>query len=105
MNAGDPANFPLPHVRGPATRCGGDESILRSSTGDCAAETSPPPAKLDSANHWMVCAGRDGMLAIRRAPIGWLRRDMVLNLAAWLAVLADPEGKEFDRLREEIKKS
>ena len=33
-----------------------------------------------------------------------LSKDQALNLAAWLAVLADPEGKDFQRIIEEIKK-
>lgn len=34
-----------------------------------------------------------------------LTRKGAVNLAAWLSVLADPEGKEFGRLVEEIKRT
>jgi len=32
-------------------------------------------------------------------------REEALNLAAWLSVLADPVGKDFERLVQEIKKT
>lgn len=33
-----------------------------------------------------------------------LKKDDALNLAAWLAVVADPEGEEFAKILEAIKK-
>lgn len=34
-----------------------------------------------------------------------MTKDQALNLAAWLAVIADPAGDRFGKLLEEIKKS
>ena len=60
---------------------------------------------MDSSNQFIVGANARGEISIQRAPIGAMRRDEALNLAAWLRVLADPEGKEFERIVEEIEKS
>lgn len=59
---------------------------------------------LSSANHFGV--GRSGdQFGIMRMPVIWLSRDEAINLAAWLKVIADPDGKEFERLVEQIKKT
>ena len=63
-------------------------------------QTSNGP--LDTANHFMV-AGQGDDLVIIQLPIGRLKKDRALNLAAWLVALADPEGKEFERVLEAIR--
>lgn len=59
----------------------------------------------DSANHFGVGSAADGacitVLGLGRR----LTRAGALNLAAWLRVLADPSGEEFDRIVKEIEKS
>lgn len=70
-------------------------------------------APIDSSNQFDVVRRDDGSVAAfglwRRMGAdhfvtAGLTRAEALNLAAWLSVLADPEGKDFGRLVEEIKK-
>jgi hypothetical protein len=49
---------------------------------------------LDSANHFGVAASGD-QYGIMKMPVRWLARDEAINLAAWLAAIADPDGREF----------
>ncbi len=69
----------------------------------------------DTGNLFEVLAVGDGGIQFRSSPAGlfeglpWAQaqiqvpRELALNLAAWLALLADPTGKEFERIGEEIK--
>lgn len=66
---------------------------------------TPAPApvpKPDSSNQFAV--GVLGKLFVINMPVPRpMTREQALNLAAWLAVLVDPDGKEFERLVKEIK--
>lgn len=68
---------------------------------------------MDSSNQFAVCKlSEEATLIAGKLALAYdstkggyvLTNARALNLAAWLANIADPEGKEFDRLREEIKK-
>lgn len=58
-------------------------------------------AATDSSNQFAVGV-RGDYVVITRVPIGQLTKPEAVNLAAWLMVLADPEGKEFSRVVEGI---
>lgn len=58
----------------------------------------------DTSNFFGV-GGQGDFLVITKLPMGRLPKAQAINLAAWLRVLADPEGKEFDRVVAEIKKT
>ncbi len=71
----------------------------------------PPPGwPKDSSNRFEVVRRRDKVVITRMAPSGFdilspvLSIEQALSLAAWLAVMADPELKEFQRILQEIKK-
>jgi hypothetical protein len=66
------------------------------------AHLKPVP---DTSNQFAVGA-RGEYVVILRPPNTWaaLSKAEAINLAAWLAVLADPDGKEFARVIGEIKK-
>jgi len=59
---------------------------------------------LDSANHFGVAVSGE-QFGIMKMPVRWLARDEAINLAAWLRALADPDGKEFNRVLAEIQKT
>lgn len=65
-----------------------------------------PPAQPDTSNMFAVgVTGVSMSKVIINLPVPRpLTREQALNLAAWLIVLADPEGKDFARLVEAIKK-
>lgn len=63
------------------------------------------PSVKDSANHFRVCGRGDGMIGVYALPVKHLTKGQAINLAAWLVAMADPEGKEFERVLEEIKKT
>jgi|GEM_PF-4653019 len=60
---------------------------------------------LDTSNQFLVGAvpGKDMITIISMG--ARLTKAQAVNLAAWLKVIADPDGKEFDRVEEEIKKT
>jgi hypothetical protein len=64
----------------------------------------PPFAPVDSANLFAVGLQVNGQICIQRPVEKVLDRAYALNLAAWLRVIADPEGREFERLVEEIER-
>lgn len=61
-------------------------------------------SNFDTSNHFGVCVDVvRGLILVNE----WHRvttRDEALVLAAWIRVLADPEGKEFERVVKEIMK-
>jgi hypothetical protein len=61
---------------------------------------------IDSANHFSVRREGELVLVSNILVHDYLRLSKweALNLAAWLALLADPEGQEFCRLYNDIKK-
>ena len=61
------------------------------------------PDVTDSSNAFCVCARGDGAIGVYALPLKHLSKAQALNLAAWLAVIADPEGKEFERVVKEIR--
>lgn len=66
---------------------------------------APLPAMPDSANHFMVGTTGGGQIVIQRSTRGYLTPAQALNLALWIVAQADPDGKEFQRLLAEIKRS
>jgi hypothetical protein len=80
-----------------------------------SAEQSNRQAPVSTANHFNVLL-RDGEITFcihgaeaaegkQRADLQVnLDPDLAVNLAAWIALLADPEGREFCRVYNEIKK-
>jgi hypothetical protein len=64
-------------------------------------------SELDSSNQFFVGVNGDVLVILRPVPSHprGLTREQALNLAAWLSLLADPDGKEFDRMREAIKQT
>lgn len=59
---------------------------------------------MDSSNRSWVGVRGDGAICVSYAkPI--MSRAEAINLAAWLAVLADPVGEDFARMVREIKQS
>ena len=68
-------------------------------------------APIDSSNLHGVGMKADGRIIITSPRWGLemfspvLDKEGALNLAAWLSLLADPDGKEFDRIREAIKRT
>lgn len=64
-----------------------------------ALERKPKP--LDSSNQFFVGVSGDRVV-IQRNPVGYLRKEEAINLAAWLMLLADPDGKKFERVVKEI---
>lgn len=69
---------------------------------DPATPAPAPVPKPDSSNQFAV--GALGKLFVINMPVPRpMTREQALNLAAWLAVLVDPDGKEFERLVKEIK--
>lgn len=62
-----------------------------------------PAAKVDSGN-WFLVGGRGDEIVILRQPTGTLTKAEAVNLAAWLMVMADPTGEEFERVVKEIVK-
>lgn len=77
-----------------------------------SSEAAAPPAVLESANVFSVVRIDDGVRFCLdgendgrhyklQGEVPW---ELAINFAAWLMVMADPNGKEFCRLVEEIKK-
>lgn len=69
---------------------------------------TPQPAKqkapIDTSNEFMIGASADTI--VLHAPIPHvLSRDQAIRLAAWLAVLADPQGEQFNRTLQAIRES
>lgn len=71
----------------------------------------PPFAPVDSSNLFLVGMSASGIVVIDGL-FGDTNGDHVqmckaeaVNLAAWLRLIADPEGREFERLVEEIRGS
>jgi hypothetical protein len=63
---------------------------------------------LDSSNEFQVRPGAFEMLTVKELIVGKpimgrLTRSQALRLAAWLAVIADPDGEAFQRMVHEIK--
>jgi hypothetical protein len=67
------------------------------------APNEPFAGKGDSSNQFAVGVRSDGRIFIYKVPMKHLTKAEALNLAAWLCVLADPEGAEFERLVKAIK--
>lgn len=68
---------------------------------------SSPQSPVDTANHFLVGDNGSEISFMPFANIVRCRisRPQAINLAAWLAVLADPDGKEFERVLREIRKT
>ncbi len=49
-------------------------------------------------NRFLVCAGPGDKVAIQCSPGCPISRSQALNLAAWLAAVADPAGVEFEKV-------
>jgi hypothetical protein len=63
---------------------------------------------LDSSNEFQVRPSAFDMLTVKELYVGVpvmgrLKRAQALRLAAWLAVIADPDGDAFQRMMHEIK--
>ena len=81
----------------------------RERTGSPKPKVESPKPKamgaIDSANHFEVVKTPSGV-AIKNAPLcrQVLSKDQAVSLAAWLMVLADPTGEQFERVVKEIVK-
>lgn len=60
---------------------------------------------LDTSNRFLVGARPASDTVVITAYHIVLRREEAINLAAWLAAVSDPGGKDFERVLEEIRKS
>lgn len=73
------------------------------------SETPPAPADgtkaTDTSNMFAVGVPGTGGIVIMQPPLPCqiITKAQALNLAAWLSVLADPDGKEFARIVQAIK--
>ena len=52
-------------------------------------------------NEWFVSVQGDAIL-IMRPPVGPISKRQALELAAWIVALADPLGKDFEKVREQV---
>ena len=67
-----------------------------------ALKMNPHPAPVDSSNVFAVGLSRNERVVINCPVVRNMDRATALNLAAWIRVIADPGGQEFERLVEEI---
>ncbi len=54
------------------------------------------PDEIDTTNRHIVCMRAD-KIAIMMPPHGEMTKQDALTLAAWLVMLADPIGEQFER--------
>lgn len=66
-------------------------------------ETQNTP--LDSSNKFVVCVSGEQIAFCGSAVPRWLSREDAINLAAWLAVLADPGREKFNAMVTAIENS
>lgn len=60
---------------------------------------------MDSANHFSVGVNGERIVIMRPVTMLGISKADACNLAAWLTVLADPDGTEVPKMVAEIKKS
>ena len=60
------------------------------------ARTNELPDVIDTQNKYGVCIGAD-RIAVLLPPRGDMSKQEALTLAAWLVLMADPIGEQFER--------
>lgn len=58
--------------------------------------------KIETANDCLVCASGGGV-GILMPPAGVMPKDKALRLAAWLVVMADPVGDDFQAVLDAVR--
>lgn len=83
-------------------------TLVRVTKGEIFIDPDNPNRPIDTTNKFflgqMTLEGESRVIIQHRQPLNSsLCKADALNLAAWLAVLADPEGKEFARVLEAVR--
>jgi hypothetical protein len=58
---------------------------------------------MDSSNYFFVGGNGEEIRIVNYMPLGRpISAEQALNLAVWIAVLVDPSGERFEKLRKEV---